>query len=399
MSRHRSNSDNVLYCRLDYSWNENVLHIVSGIIGLYVVLRFVWPLPWRQTYKALLAVVLLLAANHHLISKQFFGSIASPEVPAAVIMALGWVYGTVLLLAVLLLVKDVVGALCFVFFRKLGRALLLTLNVPYGFAVLAMVLAGIGVKQAVRVPSVKTVEITLPDLPHELDGFRIAQLTDLHASRLLQAPWIRAVVDQANALDADLTVITGDLVDGTPEARADDVAPLKNLTARYGVYAVPGNHEYYANYVRWMAAFKQAGLPMLLNEHVTITHNGYKLILAGITDKTAQMYGQSTPNVAEALAGAAPSDTVVLLSHRPDSALANSADGADLQLSGHTHGGQIYGLHLLTQWANEGFVSGLYHVGSMQLYVSHGAGLWGGFPLRLGRPSEITHIVLRSKRE
>ncbi|NYT65417.1 metallophosphoesterase [Alcaligenaceae bacterium] len=373
-----------------------MLHIVSAVIGVYTVIRFVLPLPWCKTNKALFAALLFLLAQHHLIEKRIFGSIASPEMPAAVIMLLGWAYGAVLLLAMLLVIRDVVGLLCYACSRKLGKALLSGHGVLYGTGLLVMLLSGVGVWEAVRVPRVKTVEITLPNLPQEFDGFRVVQLTDLHASRLLQQPWMAAVVAKANALNPDLTVITGDLVDGTPQARAADVEPLRALTARYGVYAVPGNHEYYVNYVGWMEAFKQLELPMLLNEHVVITHKGSNLILAGITDRVAYAYHDLPPSTADAVNGAIPSDPVILLSHRPVSALDNAAEGVDLQLSGHTHGGQIYGGHLLVQWANEGFVSGLYQVGTMQMYVSNGTGLWNGFPIRLGRPSEITQIVLRS---
>jgi predicted MPP superfamily phosphohydrolase len=110
----------------------------------------------------------------------------------------------------------------------------------------------------------------------------------------------------------------------------------------------------------------------------------------------AAAYAQPLPDVQQALAGVPPTDPVILLSHRPTGAALNAQAGAGLQLSGHTHGGQILGPHLLTQWANEGYVSGLYQVGGMTLYVSNGTGLWPGFPIRLGRPSEITQIVLRS---
>ncbi|MBP6019358.1 MAG: metallophosphoesterase [Burkholderiaceae bacterium] len=373
-----------------------MFHVITGIIGLYVVGRFVWPLPCSRTSKALLATILLLVAEHHLITRNLFGSMASPEIPAAVLMILGWAFGALILLAMLLLIKDLVGGLCYLFARKLGRTLLSAPGLRYGMGVVAVVLAGVGVWEAVRVPEVKTVEIVLPRLPHEFDGFRIVQLTDLHASRLLQAPWIAAVVAKANALNPDLMVITGDLTDGTPEARVADVQPLKNLAARDGVFAIPGNHEYYVDYVSWLPAFKQLGLRMLLNEHVTITQDGRNLVLAGVTDSTASAFGQPQPDIAAALDGASKTDPVILLSHRPTGAAVNAAAGVDLQLSGHTHGGQILGAHVITQWVNQGYVSGQYQVGSMRLYVSNGTGLWNGFPIRLGRPSEITQIVLRS---
>ncbi|MCQ9618098.1 metallophosphoesterase [Paenalcaligenes niemegkensis] len=373
-----------------------MFHVFTGIIALYVIARVVLPLPWGWTAKVLLAVILLLIAEHHLISRTLYGSMASPEAPTTVIIMLGWAFGAVLVLAMLLFISDIAGLLSYPFSARLGQALLSTPAWRYGLAVSALILAGIGVWEAIRVPRIKTIEVVMPRLPQELDGFRVVQLTDLHASKLLQTPWMEAVVAKTNALNPDLTVITGDLVDGTPEARDADMKPLQKLTARYGVLAIPGNHEYYVDYLSWLPAFDKLGLHMLLNQHVTIEHEGRKLVVAGITDRAAAVFGQPLPDVAAALDGASNDDPVILLSHRPVSAVDNANAGVDLQLSGHTHGGQILGAHLLTQWANEGFVSGLYQVNSMLMYVSNGTGLWSGLPIRLGRPSEITQIILRS---
>ncbi|MBV6272093.1 metallophosphoesterase [Alcaligenaceae bacterium CGII-47] len=373
-----------------------MFHLIPGMIGLYVVWRFVWPLPLGATGKTVLAVLMLLTAGHRLVIRNLFGTIASPEIPTVVIIILGWAFGTLILLATFLLIKDLAGLLSYPLSRRVGQTLLGAPKLLYGIGLGATVLAGVGVWQAIRVPDVKTIEIVLPRLPQELDGLRVVQLTDLHASKLLQAPWIAAVVAKANALNPDLIVLTGDLVDGTPQARAADVQPLRDLAARYGVHAIPGNHEYYADYLSWLSAFEQLGIPLLLNEHVTITHNGRKLVLAGITDRTAAAFGQARPDVTAALKDISTTDPVILLSHRPTDAAINASAGVDLQLSGHTHGGQILGFHMLVKRFNEGFVSGLYQVNNMRLYVSNGAGLWNGFPIRLGRPAEITQIVLRS---
>lgn len=247
-----------------------------------------------------------------------------------------------------------------------------------------------------KVPEVRDIEIKLAQLPPELDGFRLVQLTDLHASRLFQRPWMEAVVARTNALDPDLIVITGVLVDGTVAARTQDVEPLRGLAARHGVYAIPGNHEYYAEHQQWHEHFGHLGLRMLFNEHVTTAREGAAFVLAGISDRAAEPFGEPMPDIAAALAGVPQEAAVVLLSHRPPGGQDNARAGADLQLSGHTHGGQVLGLHWVTQWANDGHVSGQYRVDGMHLYVGKGAGLWPGFPLGLGRPSEITQITLRS---
>ncbi|MCH4870431.1 metallophosphoesterase [Pseudomonas sp. TMW22089] len=373
-----------------------MFHFITASIALYVIWRFVRPLSVGRAGKIGLGVLLLLIAEHHLVTRTFFGSMASPEVPGQVLVVLGWAFASLILLALLLLIRDLLGIVVWALRGRTGRVLLGGSRLGIALGLISTGLSAVGVWQAIRVPDVKTMEIVLPRLPAELDGLRIVQLTDLHASRLLQAPWLQAVVDKTNALKPDLILITGDLVDGSPRARVDDVQPLKDLRARYGVFAIPGNHEYYVDYVHWLPAFEHLGLHMLLNEHVLITHNGRDLVLAGVTDKAAQPFKLPEPDIIKALKGAPAGDPVILLSHRPGGALLNAGQGVDLQLSGHTHGGQILGPHLIAKWANEGFVSGLYAVAGMQLYVSNGTGLWNGFPVRLGRPSEITEIVLRA---
>src|SRR5690606_32410534 len=278
-----------------------ILPFVTGGIWLYVLLRFIWPLPCSIGVRAVLAVVLLLAAEYHWFVARFFGSLASPELPRGVLIGLGWAFGVVLLLALLLLLRDVLGVLAFLGSRQTGRAILTgqTLNLAVG--ALALVLSTYGTWQALRVPDVKDLELTLPGLPQAFDGYQIVQLTDLHASALLTEPWMAAVVAKTNALDADLIVITGDLADGMPEDRAADVQPLHALRARDGVLAIPGNHEYYADYRRWMIAYRALGLTMLENQHVLIRRGDAALAVAGTTDRQASRFGQLTPDLQAAL--------------------------------------------------------------------------------------------------
>ena len=375
-----------------------IIHLIPGLICAYVLWRFVWPLPIRSGSKWLLGLVILLVSQHHLIGRTFFGTLASPEMPFAVLVVLGWLFGAYILLAVFLLFRDA-AAILFLLLHKAGIGFSFSFSTVRASGIMlgsALALSGFGVWQAVRVPNVRTVEVVLPRLPAELDGFRLVQLTDLHISRLYQAPWVKAVVEKTNALNPDLILITGDLIDGTPQDRADDVSSLRDLKARLGVFAIPGNHEYYAEYRQWLSAFAGLGVRMLLNEHVLIVEKGQTLVIAGVTDRTAARIGAPMPDVHAALAGAPKDAVTVLMDHQPRNARTNAGTGVDLQLSGHTHGGQVLGLHLVTRYANGGFVSGLYQIDRMQLYVSRGAGLWPGFPIRLGVPSEITEIVLRS---
>lgn len=375
-----------------------MIHIIPGFIGIYVLCRLILPLSWKLGRKLLASIVLLLISQHHLITRTFFGTLASPELPFTVIVFLGWLFGALILLATFLLIKDCI-AIAFLLLRKAG----LGLKLPFkhtvwagGLSLLAVMLSGVGVWEAVKVPEVRTVEISLQRLPQELDGMRLVQITDLHASKLFQASWVSAVVNKANALNPDIILLTGDIIDGTPEIRALDVAPLQDLKARHGVFAIPGNHEYYSNYVAWLTKFRDLGLHLLLNEHSVIKEKGHSLVLAGTTDRAASRFAEMEPDINAALVGAPKDTAVILMAHQPRGAHINAEAGVDLQLSGHTHGGQILGLRVVSQYVNEGFISGLYQVGAMQLYVSHGAGLWSGFLPRLGCPSEITQIVLRA---
>ncbi|WP_153111008.1 metallophosphoesterase [Propionivibrio limicola] len=380
-----------------------MFHFLTGLIGLYVIWRFIPRFALKPGHKALLALAIVLISQHHLISRTFFGTLASPELPFGVLVLHGWLFGALILLAAFLFLKDIgalvlpkrVAVASFVPLHK-PRSRIFSTRLNYALCLAPLALSGAGVWESVRVPDVRTVEITLPRLPAELDGLRVVQLSDLHASRLLQAPWVSAVVEKTNALNPDLILITGDLIDGTPELRAPDVSPLRNLKARQGVFAIPGNHEYYASHPQWLATFGDLGLRMLLNEHVVINEKGKNLVVAGITDRAAERIAGPMPDLPAALAGAPKGAVTILMAHRPDGARKNAEAGVDLQLSGHTHGGQVLGLHYVTQYANDGLVSGLYRIGDMQLYVSNGTGLWNGFPIRLGRPAEITQIVLRA---
>lgn len=369
---------------------------IMGLAWLYVVLRFVRHLPVGTVGRVLAALALLPLAEYYLLVVWSSGHLSEVVWPHAVLVAVGWAFGSFLVLALLLLARDGLGGLLWLVARTPGRRVLGSRAASMLLGVLALLLGTWGTWQGLKIPDVKRVDVTMPGLPAAFEGYRIAQLSDLHATALLTAEWQSAVVEKTNALKTDLIVITGDLQDGTPQALAADVAPFAQLQAKDGVYAVPGNHEYYVDYPGWMAAFQALGLPMLENRHVVIEHGGARLVLAGLTDPQARAFGQAPPDLQAALAGAPEGVPVLLLAHRPGAAPEHARAGVGLQLSGHTHGGQIWGPNLLTRWANNGFLAGLYQVGRMPLYVSRGTGLWHGLVLRLGTPSEITEIVLHS---
>jgi len=361
---------------------------------LYVILRFIWPMPWSLTARLASALVLLLASQYHLYAKFSSGSVFSPEFPRLVVMLFNWAFGAILLMAVLQVVLDV-GTLLAMLVRR--KWLTVPATARYAIGTAALLLAAIGVHQAVRVPPVKDIEVAIKHLPPQFDGYTILQLTDLHISRLFDAPWTRAVVDRSNTLGVDLIVITGDLIDGPVGLRTADVEPLRDLHAPDGVYVIPGNHEYFFDNETWMQYFVSLGMKRLANSHAILDRDGAQLVLAGVPDLTASRTGLPGPDVQQALAGAPANAPIILLDHQPRNARQSASQGVALQLSGHTHGGMIRPLDLIIARANEGFVSGFYDVDGMQLYVNNGTALWPGFALRLGVPSELTRITLRRR--
>ena len=369
---------------------------ILGLAWLYVALRFVHHLPLARTGRLLVALALLPLAEYYVIVVWLSGNLSAVQGSHAVLVVVGWAFGCFLVLALLLLARDLLGVVLWVLARRTGRRLLASRSTSVALGLLAVVLGSYGTWQGLKIPEIKRVEVSVPGLPKAFEGYRIAQLSDLHATPLLDGTWQQAVVDKTNALWADLIVITGDLQDGAPARRAADVAPFAGLHAKDGVLAVPGNHEYYVDYPGWVAAFKALGLPLLENRHVVITHGGARLVVAGLTDPQARAFGQAPPDLAAAVRGAPAGVPVLVLAHRPGNAPEHAAAGISLQLSGHTHGGQIWGVNLLTKWVNNGFLAGLYDVAGMPLYVSSGTGLWHGLVLRLGTPSEITELVLHA---
>ena len=256
--------------------------------------------------------------------------------------------------------------------------------------------------RATRGPvAVKRMEIVLERLPPSLDGTRIVQLCDMHVGGLLGREFVERIVRTTNGLEADLIAIVGDLVDGTIEHLRPVLTSLTDLRARHGVYFVTGNHEYYSRSGAraWMDEVDRMGIRVLRNERVAIGTDREGFDLAGTTDHGASRFPNDGPSedIANALAGRDPSRAIVLLAHQPISIHQAARMGVDLQLSGHTHGGQIWPWGALVR-LQQPFIRGLHRVRETQLYVSCGTGYWGP-PMRLGAPAEITEIVLRHRTE
>ena len=249
-----------------------------------------------------------------------------------------------------------------------------------------------GMFEARGTHEVVDVEIYLSKLPASLDGFTIVQLTDLHVGLTIDRVFVQRVVDRANALAPDLIALTGDFVDGKVEDLRDDIAPLAQLRAKHGIYAVTGNHEYYAGVDPWIAEISSLGARYLRNARVVIGEGDAAFELAGVDDHSAKGGDHGD---AAATKDRDPQRALVLLAHQPRQVRRAAAYGVDLQLSGHTHGGQIWPWHYIVKIQQGGLLAGRYEYENTQLYVSRGCGYWGP-PVRVLAPLEITRVILRS---
>jgi predicted MPP superfamily phosphohydrolase len=270
-----------------------------------------------------------------------------------------------------------------------SRRLLLARSLAAAAGVTAVATVGYGMTQALGAPRLRRVRIPLAKLPRRIDGLRIALVSDIHLGPLLGRAHTQRVVDTINAADADLVAVVGDLVDGTVDELGPAVAPLRGLRARHGSFFVTGNHEYFSGYAPWLDEVGALGLRVLQNERVELDG----LDLAGVNDVTGGEYAHG-PDFGQALAGRDPARPVVLLAHQPVQAHEAARHGVDLQLSGHTHGGQMRPFDLVVG-AQQPVLSGLGTVDGVPVYVTNGAGFWGP-PVRVGAPPDVTVVELRA---
>jgi predicted MPP superfamily phosphohydrolase len=252
-------------------------------------------------------------------------------------------------------------------------------------------IVGPGVAVAMGPPRLRRIDIPLAKLHREADGLRIALVADIHLGPLRGRGHTRQIVDLINGLDADVVAVVGDLVDGSVAELGHAAEPLRGLRSRHGAYFVTGNHEYYSGFHEWVEEVARLGLRPLRNERVELPGG---LDLAGVNDITGGSYADA-PDLGRALAGRDPSRPVVLLAHQPIQAHDAARHGVDLQLSGHTHGGQMVPFDLVVRLAQQPVVSGLGQVDGMPVYVTNGAGFWGP-PVRVGAPPDVTLVRLRA---
>lgn len=258
---------------------------------------------------------------------------------------------------------------------------------------IALFISVVGFYNARKLARVVEVDVPITELDASLEGFTLVQISDLHVGPTIKRPYIERIVRAVNALQPDVIAVTGDLVDGSPAHLHHDIAPLARLSARHGAFVITGNHEYYAGAQRWRAEFDKLGLVRLDNRHVVIEHKGAAVQLAGVSDWSAGGHdSQDRSDPKRAIANGPAHAVRVLLAHQPRTAPAASEAGFDLQLSGHTHGGQFFPWMFFVRM-QQPFRAGLHRVSTMWVYVSRGTGYWGP-PLRFGAPSEITRLRL-----
>ena len=258
----------------------------------------------------------------------------------------------------------------------------------------ALLVTVLGFWNARRTARVVRVDVPVAALPAALEGFTVAQITDIHVGPTIKQHYLQAIVRKVNALEADMVAITGDLVDGKVHELADHVAPLAQLRSRHGSFFVTGNHEYYSGAHAWMAELRRLGVRVLMNEHVVLQQNQAAVVLAGVADFHADRFDPSHRSDPHAAIAGAPLDAGVrlLLAHQPRSAFEAAKAGFDVQLSGHTHGGQFWPWNLFVP-LQQPFTAGLRKLQDLWVYTSRGTGYWGP-PKRFGAPSEITLLWL-----
>jgi predicted MPP superfamily phosphohydrolase len=265
----------------------------------------------------------------------------------------------------------------------LGRSLAVTAGVA------SVAATGIGMVQALGPPNLKRVPIRLTKLPASMDGFRIAVVSDIHLGPLLGRSHTERIVRMINSTEADLVAVVGDLVDGSVAELGPAAEPLQDLRARHGSFFVTGNHEYFSGAEQWIKEITSFGLTVLRNQRVEVDG----LDLAGVNDATGGGSGDP-PDYAKALDERDAARPVVLLAHQPVQAHEAARHGVELQLSGHTHGGQMVPFNLVVG-LQQPIVAGLGTVDGTQVYVTRGAGFWGP-PVRFGAPPDISLVELHS---
>ena len=366
--------------------------LVPLLVCLYEILSLILPLKISWWAKVIAALILLSGIAKSMLYRRTEKGFDVLDMPYSVTLITSFIFNFIIVALFILLVKDVAHMLWKILARSPFPGHYASLFV---FSI-ALVATLYGTYEGLRVPDVNRHTVTIPGLGQDLDGMKIAVLVDIHADALTDRAAVQAIVDRTNSLAPDVVLIPGDFVDGQVSSRRNDLEPLSSFNAKLGVYGTTGNHEYYFDYAGWIKAIPELGVKLLMNEHVVIASGDAELVIAGIPDQTGGMMGLDSRSLTQALKGAPENVPVILMDHQPRAAHDNAKLGVKLQVSGHTHGGQMPGIYSMVKRANAGYVRGWYDVDGMKLYVSPGTSQWNGFACRIFDPAEITLLTLNA---
>lgn len=368
------------------------LFSLSAMMHLYVGLRLLADLAAPHSITVLLSI--LLFASTLLIPLAMIQSRRQHSLLNTLIIWCGLIFmGLLSSLFIFTLVRDVLVLTLYLANTALDVNLLSPawLRVSAATVVIASLATSIiGFFSILLGPAVIKVDIPIQDLPAELEGFSVAQLSDVHIGPTIKKRFLNKVVQRVNELAVHSVVITGDLVDGRVQHLGREVGPLAHLQSTYGTFFVTGNHEYYSHAEEWLALLQTLQVRILMNEHEVIHHQGQTVVMAGVADYSAHHFVESQRSDPNRAFENAPVDAglKILLAHQPRSIFQARECGAHVQLSGHTHGGQFWPWNHFVP-LQQPFTSGLHWFETMWIYVSRGTGYWGP-PKRFGAPAEIT---------
>jgi uncharacterized protein len=376
--------------------------LVISLIHYYIWMRFIRDTGIPGDFRLYTSYALIALASMFPIS-----ILLSRTLPYQVSFILSWIaylwLGMMMLLFFSTFMMDVFNGLTFLFYKFKSS----TQNVPMNterreflrqsfaigtsFVVLGM--ASCGVYTYLTKAKVKKISVKINNLPDVFNGFRIVQISDLHIGQLMTKKTLADIVDTVNALKPDLIAITGDLADGSIHKLKGEITPLQTLKAEYGTYFVTGNHEYYNGVDSWIKAVNDLGIRVLHNENIKIEKGNAFFYLVGVPDHEGKRFGKNhAPDFKKAFSEIDKDAPSVLLAHQPFAVKEASIYGANLVLSGHTHGGQIWPFNYMV-YLQQPYLKGMYEHNGSKLYVNQGTGCWGP-PMRIGSYNEITEIIL-----
>jgi len=365
--------------------------LIPLAICVYEIASLILPLKLPLWGRILSYLILLSGLAKFLLFRPGAKGLEIIQLPYGASLLAALIFNFIITAFLILLVKDAIFILWKIFLRTKFPGYYASL---FAFS-LALVATLHGTYEGLKIPPVVTHEVSIKNLGREFENFKIAMLVDIHADELTDYRAVQKIVDRTNALNPDLILIPGDFADGSVKNNKKNLEPIKNLKAKFGVFGVTGNHEYYFDFQGWLKEIKNFGVKLLNNEKIILTSGDSKLIIAGLPDITGGIMGPAAPDLDKTLKDVPEDTPIILMDHQPRNARQNAKyKNIALQLSGHTHGGQMPGIYYLVKKFNNGFVRGWYDVDGMKLFVSPGTSQWNGLAFRLFDPSEISLFIL-----